>query len=95
MSRGLGKLQKAIVGQLSGKVAGPVYHGAKLTTAELADNLTAAGVVKDASRKVACFTVRRACDGLCKRGLVWAEMVWDEDHHARALSWKLDGKGER
>ena len=80
-------MQRAILDLLSGRKTGSVYGGGELTTAELTDNLTAAGILPEGNRKAAVFRVYRACGALYHRGLVKAEWVHDEDHRTRCWSW--------
>ncbi|MEX2111894.1 MAG: hypothetical protein WD845_01835 [Pirellulales bacterium] len=73
MSKGLSKRQSLIVGLLTGTVRGKVYGGADdgLSTPELVDELYQHEALPDGmSRQQAVFTVRRACDSLCQRGLL-------------------------
>jgi hypothetical protein len=72
VSRGLSKIQRHIVGILSGTTRPLVFRsGGTLTTGELLDELREAGLVReDGPRGVGTFTVRRACLSLHRRGLI-------------------------
>jgi len=92
MSRGLSKLQRAIVGLLVGTLERQVFSsGGGLTTSELLEELQARGLVKEGiSRKIAMFTVRRACHSLLDRGIVEGEYVIDCNHPwAQVACWRL------
>lgn len=74
MSRGLSRIQQAIVGLLRGEVRRNCYSGGgSLTTGELAEELEALGLVDREWPKhwrQSVFVVRRACRSLLRRGLV-------------------------
>lgn len=92
MSKGLGKLQRAIVGLLDVTLEGEVYtKGRILTTNELLDELRARGLVKeDIPRKTAMFAVRRACLSLLNRGILEGEYIIDCNYPwANVASWHL------
>ena len=92
MSRGLGKLQHSIVGLLDGTLKRQVFSsGGGLTTSELLEELQVRGLVKEGtSRKIAMFTVRRACHSLLNRGILEGEYVMDCDYPwAEVVSWRL------
>lgn len=62
MSKGLGKLQRAIVGLLDGSIPHKVYTPGAMATNEVLKELECLGLVREGtSRKVAMHTVRRAC----------------------------------
>ena len=94
MSRGPGKLQSAILALLRGE-GRDVYGGSgPLTTAELCDELQAAGLVPD-DRRAAAFRVYRATRSLFWRGLLEADMTGDHDHGARLCwTWSLRPQAE-
>ncbi len=92
MSRGLSKLQRAIVGLLDGTIKLRIFSGSgALTTSELLEELRERGLVReDIPRKTAMFTVRRACLSLLERDILEGEYVIDVDHPwARVASWHL------
>jgi len=96
MSKGPGKTQRAILDLLAGRKTGPVYAGGgTLTTAELTDNLVAAGILPEGNRKDAAFRVYRSCGALYHRGLVEAKLVHDEDHGTDCWSWSLKKEGTK
>jgi len=93
MSKGISKLQRAIKGILEGTVQRRVYSGGpgEMITAELVDEMVEAGLVKEAtdkaSKRAAMFTVWRACDSLCRRGLIGAGWGFT-DGGDRTVTWK-------
>jgi len=95
MSKGPGKIQRAILDLLSGRASGPVYNGGGNTTPELTDNLQALGILPEGKmrRKTAAFRVSRACGALYYRGLIEVEWVWDEDHRVNCWSWSMKKEG--
>lgn len=99
MSKGLSKLQRTIVGLLDGTVPRAVYSPGALTTTELLEELECRGLVRpDTARKIAMFTVRRACSSLAERGILAGEyVVHDPYPWADVLSWRSaktrDGDG--
>ena len=91
MSKGLGKLQQAIVELLDGTLERQVVSGAALCTNELLEELQARGLVKeDIPRKIAMFAVRRACHSLLDRGILEGEYTIDCYHPwAKVACWRL------
>ena len=93
MSRGISKIQRAIVGLLDGSVRHQVYRGSggPLATRELWEELISLGLMRsDTPRKHAMFTVRRACRSLLDRGILQGRYVWDCDNPGRqTASWKI------
>jgi len=92
MSKGLSKLQQEIVGLLGGSIRREVFRGSgALTTGELLEELQCRGVVRDdAPKKIAMFTVRRACNSLLQRGLVDREYEIHCDYPwAKVAVWTL------
>ena len=92
MSKGLSKLQRAIVGLLDGTLEHKVYtSGGALATNELLEELQARGLVKeDIPRKIAMFTVRRACHSLLNRGILEGEYCIDCNYPwAEVATWRL------
>jgi hypothetical protein len=80
MSKGISKLQRGILDLLQGKSQGQVYtSGTELTTSELLDEMQVRELVKTQNRKEALFTIRRACDSLCRRGLIKGTYTRDCD----------------
>ena len=74
MSRGLGKLQRAIIDVLSGRT-NQIYRfspGSSADTYELVEELQAAELVPD-NQRAAGFRVYRACLTLYHRGLLTVE----------------------
>lgn len=98
MSKGLGKLQKRILGLLEGSVKTEVYAQSRTyTTRELLEELIEQGIVSpDAPRKTAMFTVRRACKSLLNRGLIEGKYETDFDHPGAIIaSWRSAAKSNR
>lgn len=92
MSKGLGKLQRVIVGLLDGTLSRKVYAGfGALTTDELLAELEERGIVRsDAARKIRLFAVRRACISLLNRGILEGEYIPHCDYPwATVLSWSV------
>lgn len=101
MSKGLGKLQRAIVGLLDGSIPRKVYSPGALVTNELLEELERLGLLREGtSRKVAMHTVRRACMSLSDRGIIRGEyIIHDPCYWADVLSWSIakakeGGEGE-
>lgn len=92
MSKGLSKLQRQIVGLLDGSIKRQVYSSGPLTTAELLEELIASGVMADdRDRKLAMFTIRRACHSLLNRGIIAGEYIHDCDNAGRiAAKWYVE-----
>lgn len=98
MSRGLGRLQAAILALLNGSARTRVFvaGGREFTTDELLEELEEAGVLKSAgNRKAAMFAIRRACRGLEERGLADRTEVSTGKAPYFAASWKLARKEEK
>ena len=94
MSRGLSRIQNAIVGLLGDHPNRQRFAGCgALTTSELAKELQAKGLVDwdtAPQRKMAFFTVRRACDSLLARGILQGEyVIEDERPWPKTISWSL------
>jgi hypothetical protein len=92
MSKGLGRLQRSIVGLLEGTLSRRVFAGSgPLTTDELLAELEERGLVRaETSRKVRLFTVRRACISLLDRGVLEGEYILHPEYPwARVLSWSV------
>lgn len=90
MSKGLSKLQKAIVGLLDGSIKSRLYRGGgALDTREILEALMDSGEMSsDTNHKSAMFTVRRACLSLLNRGIIKGEYVIDCDYPwAKTASW--------
>ena len=89
MSRGLSKIQRVVLGLLDGTERGMVYQSTTaLDTGEMLDELVERGMVKDGNRKLAMFTVRRACDSLLSRGLISGKNVFDSNNPGRrTICW--------
>ena len=93
MSKGLGKLQRAIVGLLDGTLKHQVFSaGGALATSELLAELVALGLLEeDLPRKTAMSTVRRACHSLLDRGILEGEYSIDCDYPwAQVASWRIN-----
>jgi hypothetical protein len=98
MSKGIGKLQKTILGLLDGSLQLQCYHSSgALTTRELFDELVERGTISlDAPRKTAMSAIRRACLSLLDRGHIEGEYEIDNDYPwARIASWRLTRRDER
>jgi hypothetical protein len=98
MSKGLSKLQKAIVGMLDGSIKHDVYSsGNTLTTRELLEELIAHDEMpSDANHKSAMFTVRRACLSLLNRDILQGEYMIDCDYPwAITASWTLIDRNKK
>jgi hypothetical protein len=95
MSRGLSKLQRAIIGLLDGTVPRAVYGRGALTTSELLEELVCRGLVPpERPRKIAMYTIRRACISLLDRGIVTGEyVVHDPCAWTDVLSWRIAKDG--
>jgi hypothetical protein len=92
MSKGLGKLQKTILGLLDGSLPLQCYRSSgALTTRELFDELAERGTTSlDTPRKTAMSATRRACLSLLDRGHIEGEYTIDFDYPgARIASWRL------
>lgn len=92
MSRGLSKIQTTILGLLRGTDRPLVYSGGgKLTTGELLAELAERRLIDDSvRRKIALYTVRRACNSLSLRGLIDGHYMVDCDHPgATTISWSI------
>jgi hypothetical protein len=92
MSRGLSKMQMTILGLLQGTERGLVFSGGReWTTGELLAELTERGRIGESvRRKIALYTVRRACNSLQVRGLIDGEYTIDCDHPgANTISWSI------
>lgn len=96
MSRGPGKLQRAIVDLLGGKrplaqfgSSGP--KSAVLTTSELLEELVAAEVLPDVNdaREFQLASVRRACAGLVERGVLEGEYATDAITMRLTIEWRV------
>ena len=91
MSRGLGKLQRDILGLLRGEIPAKVY-GSMFTgaiTRELLDEIRERGHLQALDNKAAASAIRRACDGLVRRGLIDGEWTNDCDAiHLKTITWK-------
>ena len=93
MGTGLSPLQRYIVGLLDGSVHHLVYSPASFhTTEELLEELEAAEMMKPGQdRKIALFTVRRACRGLCRREQMTRGDSFD-DFGRKVATWQLRDK---
>jgi len=88
MSKGPGKLQRAILSLLSGKGRN-VYGGAgSLTTGELVEELQRAELVPD-NRRAAAFRVYRACRSLYWHKRLVAELIFIDGVRAESWAWSL------
>ena len=89
MSRGLSKIQRAIMRQLEGPGRGHFYRCGSLGTRELVEELKESGILReDMPSKFSNFTVRRACFSLVRRGLVEGRREMDLDHpEALTIIW--------
>ncbi|MFZ4396552.1 MAG: hypothetical protein ACOYOU_13095 [Kiritimatiellia bacterium] len=97
MSRGLGKLQRAIIDVLSGRTH-QVYRfgpGSSADTYELVEEMQAAELVPE-NQRAAGFRVYRACLSLYHRGLLTATGHTDTDRRDVHFtwSWSLKAKNE-
>jgi hypothetical protein len=97
MSKGLGKLQRTIVGLLDGTIPHEVYRPGSLTTSELLDELERRGLVRQGTpRKIAMHAVRRTCIALSDRGILDGEyIVHDPCHWAKVLCWNIVARPNR
>jgi len=86
MSRGAGKLQRAILDRLAGRGCTVFRGGGTMTTCELTDELQDAGLVPD-DRAAAAFRVRRACMALYHAGKLSAERMRDYDRRVNCWEW--------
>lgn len=97
MSKGLGRIQRTIVGLLDGSLKRKLFcGGGRLTTSELLAELQERGVIRDdVPRKVALFTVRRACHALVQPELLEGEYEIDVDFPwAETIRWRLKQRKE-
>lgn len=95
MSRGPGKLQRAILDRLAGRNCKVYRSGANmgLTTYELTEEMREDGLVPE-ERRTSGYRVYRACIALYRRGLIDAEASSEWDRFVRfTWSWSLKGKG--
>jgi hypothetical protein len=97
MSKGLSKLQKAIVGLLDGTIKHEVYSGKTLSTRELLEELIEHDEIsRDSNHKTAMFTVRRACLSLLNRDILQGEYIIDCDYPwAKTACWTLIGQNKK
>jgi len=86
MSRGAGKLQRAILARLAGRGCTVFRGGGTMTTCELTDELQDAGLVPD-DRAASAFRVRRACMALYHAGKLSAERRRDYDRRVNCWEW--------
>ena len=88
MSRGPGKVQGAIAGLFDGTRPRRLFGSGALTTGELPDELAEAGLFEGTPRRQALFAVRRACDGLVRRGVLAGSYTRDCETFSRTVSWE-------
>jgi len=92
MSRGLGVLQKTILGILDGTEKALVYKnsGGGLITRELVEELIERELLNErAPRKQLASSVIRACGSLCQRGLLEGTYNTDADNPGRyTITWR-------
>ena len=102
MSRGLGKVQRAVIDVIAGK---PVKHGktgevvktlykspGELTTREVADELLNAGYIADAAIEDAHYAARRVnriLNSMLARGTLKRSQERVEHTRAKVWSWRL------
>jgi hypothetical protein len=97
MSRGLGKLQRTILGLLRGTERGEVYRNSgSLTTRELVEELRTREMLNDAKpEKQHLAAVRRACDGLARQGLLGGVYHRDDPFvGAYMITWTATAKAQ-
>jgi hypothetical protein len=84
-------MQNAIVGLLSGTARGRVFSSTRaLDTAELVEELQAAGFVTTEKHRQALATVRRACASLVRRGILAGRyVVSGNPPHGETTSWTI------
>jgi hypothetical protein len=92
MSKGLSKIQVSILGLLDGSIKKQSFSGSgSLTTSELLEELIACEIkTSDSPRKIAMFSVRRACLSLVERGLIEGVYTIDCDYPwAKTIAWSI------
>jgi hypothetical protein len=94
MSKGVGKLQTAILGLLRGEIRKMVYGGCgDHTTPELVDELLAHGILNaDKPRRQHLWAILRACDSLARRELLDGKYVYSDDQRCEVVMWSLKGE---
>jgi hypothetical protein len=87
MSKGLSTLQRRILGLLDGSIPHKVFTPGTLTTAQLRAELIQADLMSsDQERKLAMFTIRRACRSLVHRAYITCTYEIDNDNPGRRVA---------